>query len=69
VAAESSDPEPSTRRDLLRKTVFIAPVILTLDAFPAFASAASGRVGGHHSDHSDHHNHHQHGGQHHRRED
>src|SRR5262245_47725452 len=31
----------TTRRDVLRKTVFIAPVVLTLPVIPAFAKAGS----------------------------
>ena len=31
----------TTRRDVLRKTVFIAPVILTLPVIPSFAKAGS----------------------------
>ena len=38
----------TTRRDVLRKTVFIAPVILTLPVIPSFAKAGSN--GGHDQD-------------------
>ena len=31
----------STRRDVLRKAVFVAPVILTLPVIPSFAKAGS----------------------------
>ena len=31
----------TTRRDVLRKTVFIAPVVLTLPVIPSFAKAGS----------------------------
>jgi hypothetical protein len=32
----------TTRRDVLRKAAFVAPVVLTLAAVPSFASAGSG---------------------------
>ncbi len=35
--------EETTRREVLKKGAFVAPVILTLVAAPSFASAASGR--------------------------
>ena len=35
-------PAPETRREVLRKAVFIAPAVLTLTAIPSFASAGSG---------------------------
>ncbi len=37
--------EDTTRREVLKKGAFVAPVILTLAAVPSFASAASGRPG------------------------
>jgi hypothetical protein len=46
-----SESKPETRREVLRKSVFVAPVILTLTAVPSFASAASGRL---HNDHGHH---------------
>jgi len=35
--------QATTRREILQKSVFIAPVILTLAAVPSFASAGSGK--------------------------
>jgi len=35
----------TTRRDVLRKVVFIAPVILTLPVIPSFAKAGSSAGG------------------------
>jgi len=34
--------QETTRRELIRKAVYVAPVILTLVAVPTFASAGSG---------------------------
>jgi len=34
-----------TRREILKKAVFVTPIILTLPAVASFASAASGRRG------------------------
>jgi len=34
--------QETTRREVLRKSVFVAPAILTLAAVPSFASAGSG---------------------------
>ena len=34
--------QETTRREILRKSVFVAPAILTLAAVPSFASAGSG---------------------------
>ena len=36
----------TTRREILKKAVFVAPVILTLPAVPSFASAGSGGTEG-----------------------
>jgi hypothetical protein len=41
---KSSDTE--NRRDFLKKAVYAAPVILTLNAVPAFANNGSGRGSG-----------------------
>jgi hypothetical protein len=40
----SVEPSPpgTTRREVLKKGVFVAPVVLTLTAVPSFASAGSG---------------------------
>jgi hypothetical protein len=40
-----SEMEP-TRRELLKKILYVAPVILTLAVAPSFASAGSGNNGG-----------------------
>jgi len=40
----------TTRREILRKAVFIAPVILTLPVIPSFAKAGSNGA----DDHDDH---------------
>jgi len=42
----------TTRRDILRKAVFIAPVILTLPVIPSFAKAGSDDADGQ-DDHGD----------------
>jgi len=34
-------PADTTRREILKKTVFVTPVILTLPVVPSFASAGS----------------------------
>lgn len=49
--AEDPDPAGTTRRELLAKSVFVTPAILTLAAVPSFASAGS--TGHHHDDHDD----------------
>jgi hypothetical protein len=33
---------PSTRRAVLKKAIYVAPVIVTLPVLPSFASAGSG---------------------------
>ena len=38
----SHETTSTTRREVLRKGVFVAPAILTLAAVPSFASAGSG---------------------------
>jgi hypothetical protein len=43
----------TTRRDILRKAVFIAPVILTLPVIPSFAKAGSDGAD-EQDDHGDH---------------
>jgi hypothetical protein len=43
----------TTRRDVLRKAVFIAPVILTLPVIPSFAKAGSGGGDDDHDDQND----------------
>jgi hypothetical protein len=57
--ADKPRPKSTTRRELLTKAVFVAPVILTLTAAPAFASAGSSspdRDRGRHDDrHEDRH--------------
>jgi hypothetical protein len=45
----------TTRRDILRKAVFIAPVILTLPVIPSFAKAGSDSGDDEHDDQSDGH--------------
>ena len=35
------EPYQTTRREVLKKSIFVAPVILTLPAVPSFASAGS----------------------------
>jgi hypothetical protein len=40
MSQETSD---TTRREVLRKGLFVAPAILTLAAVPSFASAGSGQ--------------------------
>jgi hypothetical protein len=40
--AEEYGPAGETRREMLQKAVFVAPVVLTLAAVPSFASAGSG---------------------------
>jgi hypothetical protein len=37
--------EKITRREIIKKAAYIAPVILTLAAVPAFAKGGSGRQG------------------------
>jgi hypothetical protein len=47
----------TTRREVIKKALFVVPVILTLPAVPAFASVGSGNQndGPHgHGPHSDH---------------
>jgi len=36
-------PTPTTRRDLLKKAAFVAPIVLSLPAGAAFAKQGSGR--------------------------
>jgi hypothetical protein len=43
----------TTRRDVLRKAVFIAPVILTLPVIPSFAKAGSDGGDDDHDDQND----------------
>ena len=39
--------ESKSRRDFLKKAAYVAPVVLTMTAVPAFASSGSGYGGGH----------------------
>jgi hypothetical protein len=39
-----TDPADPIRRDVLKKAVFVAPVILTLPVIPSFARAASPKI-------------------------
>ena len=39
--AEASKAAQTTRREMLQKATFVAPVVLTLAAVPSFASAGS----------------------------
>jgi hypothetical protein len=39
--------QETTRREVIRKAVYVAPAILTLVAIPAFASAGSGAESSH----------------------
>jgi hypothetical protein len=43
MAAErpSPKPDPTTRREILKRAAYVAPVILTLAAVPAFAAKGS----------------------------
>ena len=36
-------PTPTTRRDILKKAAFVAPIVLSLPAGAAFAKQGSGR--------------------------
>jgi hypothetical protein len=38
-----SESEGTTRRDVLKKAVFVAPIVLTFPARAAFAQSGSGR--------------------------
>jgi hypothetical protein len=38
-------PEKITRREIIKRAVYVAPVILTLAAVPAFAKGGSGANG------------------------
>ena len=42
--------EQITRRDAIKRVVYIAPVILTLTAIPAFATNGSGDLGSYYDD-------------------
>jgi hypothetical protein len=42
MAEEQKAPE-TTRREVLQKAAFVAPVVLSLAAVPSFASAGSGK--------------------------
>jgi hypothetical protein len=44
----------NSRRDFLKKGVYVAPLILTLTAVPAFAGSGSGHIGGGHHDDGSH---------------
>jgi hypothetical protein len=46
--------EKETRREILKKAVYVAPVVLTLTASPAFARGGSGRPHGRDKDDNDH---------------
>ena len=41
--AEEHKAAETTRRDVLQKAVFVAPVVLTLAAVPSFASVGSAK--------------------------
>jgi hypothetical protein len=46
-----------TRREVIKKAAFVAPVILTLPAGASFASAGSSHSGRGHASHGWHHHH------------
>ena len=39
----NDQPTPTTRRDILKKAAFVAPIVLSLPAGAAFAKQGSGR--------------------------
>jgi hypothetical protein len=45
--------EKITRREIIKRAAYVAPVILTLTAVPAFAKGGSGRHGNNESDEND----------------
>jgi hypothetical protein len=48
--------QPVTRREVIKKAAFVAPIVLSLPAAAAFAQNGSGRSNARKN--SDHHNHH-----------
>jgi hypothetical protein len=44
--AEKHEMKETTRREIMKRALYVAPVIMTLTVSPSFASAASGSPGG-----------------------